>query len=166
MSQSPYFDSSRKISDLYYKTDLILWHPNSHSCRSIPNSKDLYVVMKPFEVSFKLDEKEEHCIKVPKGMVTDLTSVPRGFRWYVSRVGKHLEAAILHDYLYIAWQIFKIKPTKDMQRFSDKIMFAAMKASGVGRTKRTLIYKAVSWRGHKAFFSKNSTLFCKELPEC
>lgn len=163
MSQSPYFDCSKEISDLRYKTDLILWHPNSHSCPGISNLKDLYVVMKPFEISFKLDGKE-HCITVPKEMVTDLASVPWAFRWYVGRVGKHLEAAVLHDYLYIAWQIFDIKPTEDMRCFSDKMMLAAMEASGVKRKK--IIYRAVSWFGRRSFLSENSILFCKKLPEC
>ena len=35
-------------------------------------------------------------IAVPKGMLTDLCSVPRLARWLVSRVGPHLEASILH----------------------------------------------------------------------
>ena len=165
MSQGPYFECSKEISDLYYETDLILWHPNPHSRPGISSSRDLYVVMKPFEVSFKLDGKE-HCITVPKAMVTDLASVPWALRWYVGRVGKHLEAAVLHDYLYIAWQILGIKPTKDMRCFSDKMMLAAMRASGVGRKRRKIIYKAVSWFGRSSFFSENSPLFCEEIREC
>ena len=36
---------------------------------------------------------------VPEGFPTDLASVPRGFRWLVSKV-TGVEASIIHDWLY------------------------------------------------------------------
>ncbi|MCY4463595.1 MAG: DUF1353 domain-containing protein [Albidovulum sp.] len=71
-------------------------------------------------------------LKVKRGFPTDLTSVPRPFRPFVGRVGPHLEASIIHDYLYVAWQIGGLPPTDDMRRFSDEVMLAAMPASGMG----------------------------------
>ena len=161
MSEAPYSDPSKEISDIYYETHLILWHPNLHNCPRCSGSEDIYVVAEPFAVSFKLNGSG-HRITIPKGMVTDLASVPRVFRSLVGRTGKHLEAAIIHDYLYVAWQIHGIDPADDMRLFSDNMMLAAMKASGVGRWKRDTVYFAIRLFGKGAFFSENPIIFCRE----
>lgn len=79
-------------------------------------------------MSFRLDtEEDRRSITVSKGMLTDLASVPRCFRWYAGRVGPHLEAAIVHDFLYVAWQDLKeMCPKPGMRFFADRIMLAAM----------------------------------------
>ena len=82
-----------------------------------------YIVAKPYLVSFKLDDEGvRRNITVPKGMLTDLASVPRPLRWYAGRVGPHLEAAVVHDFLYVAWQDLGMLPTGSMRRFADRIM--------------------------------------------
>ncbi len=68
-----------------------------------------YIVAKDHSVSFCLDG-ERRRIRVTKGTLTDLASVPRPFRILVGRVGPHLEAAIVHDYQYIAWQRAGLAP--------------------------------------------------------
>lgn len=74
------------------------------------------------------------CI-VPKGTKTDFASVPRGFRWLISRVGKYGKAAVLHDYL-CGLEGF---PRKE----ADQIFLEAMKALGVGWFKRRTMYFGV-----------------------
>ena len=91
-----------------------------------------YIVARPYRVSYKLDGDEtRRNITVPTGMLTDLASVPRPFRWYAGRVGPHLEAAVVHDFLYRAWQDLRIRPTASMRRFADRMMLTAMLAAGM-----------------------------------
>jgi hypothetical protein len=71
-------------------------------------------------------------ITVPRGMMTDLTSVPPGFRWLIGRVGPWLEAAIVHDFLTIAWRTMDGQGSRARRNFADAIMVAAMKRAGVG----------------------------------
>ena len=62
-------------------------------------------------------QRVEECwrIKAPRGLYTDLSSVPAFGRWIVSKVGPHLEASIIHDYLYMKWTDDRL----DNRRFSD-----------------------------------------------
>lgn len=112
-----------------------------------------YIVAKDYRVSFDLDGVR-NSITVPRGMLTDFASVPKWFRSIVGRVGPHLEASIVHDYLYIAWQIAGIRPTDDMRRFADELMLEAMKAARM-RFKSMLIYGAVRAGGHGVFYKKD-----------
>ena len=110
-----------------------------------------YIVAKPYLVSFKLDDEGvRRNITVPKGMLTDLASVPRPLRWYAGRVGPHLEAAVVHDFLYVAWQDLGMLPTGSMRRFADRIMLTAMLAAGMC-SRAHAIYRAVRLGGCGAF---------------
>lgn len=91
-------------------------------------------------------------ITVPAGLKTDLSSVPWWGRWYVGRVGPHLEASIIHDWLYVAWQHEGIKATEQRRKFADDVILAAMKEANVDCRRRWVIYKAVSWFGWSAFY--------------
>ena len=116
-----------------------------------------YIVAQPYTARYTLNGKEER-LTVPGGLLTDLASVPRPLRWYVGRVGPHLEAAILHDYLYVAWQFKKNDPTSErmmqMRRFADDLMLAAMRETGMG-CKARLIHLAIRWCGRGIFFGRN-----------
>ena len=99
-------------------------------------------------------------ICVPEGFLTDLSSVPRWGRWAVSRVGPHLEASIVHDWLYVAWQDEDgTEATEDRRRFADDVFRQAMKEAKVGDFRTWLIYKAVRLGGRKAFHDRNHPLF-------
>ena len=90
------------------------------------------------------------------------------FRPFVGRVGPHLEASIIHEYLYVAWQIGGLPPTDDMRRFSDEVMLAAVPASGMG-CKAHAIYWAVRLFGTCIFYGKNRKpwIFEEEnMPRC
>lgn len=104
-------------------------------------------------------EVSAHRISIPAGFLTDLSSVPRAGRWAVSRVGPHLEASIVHDWLYVAWQFEGREPTARMRRFADDVFLAAMKEANVGRFKRYLIYAAVRLGGWIAFRGTDDRLF-------
>lgn len=85
------------------------------------------------------------CIHVPKGFVTDLASVPIGFRNIVSRSGRIRLAAVIHDYLY------HTRPAWCTRKEADKIFLEAMKASGMGLAQRRLAYRAVRVGGWNAW---------------
>lgn len=98
-------------------------------------------------------------ISIPAGFLTDLSSVPRPGRWYVSRVGPHLEASIVHDWLYVAWQFEQRKPADRMKQFADDVFLAALKEAKVGRFRRWVMYGAVRFCGGGAFRGSDDRLF-------
>ncbi len=150
---SPYPASPnwKDISGFGYDSDLRVARRRAGlSCR---DREAQYIVAERYSVSFDLDHRRR-TITVPRGMLSDLASVPRPFRWLVGRVGPHLEASIIHDYLYIAWQRQNLPPDKHMRRFADRLMLIAMNAAGM-RCKARLIYWAVRLFGCWAFFDRN-----------
>lgn len=136
-----------KISNFQFKTPLWLYR-SADASKLAPKGKDpLYVVGETFRVSFKVKGYMAGDLKeavVPKGMLTDLASVPRVARSVAGRVGRHLEASIVHDYLY-----GRRSPTN--REYADAVFNAGMKASGVPRFRRWLIYRAVRAFGGKAW---------------
>ena len=60
-----------------------------------------FIVAADYPIRYKLDGVERRIV-VPGGMLTDLSSVPTLARTIVSQVGPHLEASIVHDFLYVA----------------------------------------------------------------
>ncbi|WP_316013544.1 DUF1353 domain-containing protein [Roseobacter sp. HKCCA0434] len=115
-----------------------------------------YIVSAPFTVVWQADGIEPRELRVPAGLITDLVSVPRPFRWIVSRAGPYLEAAILHDYLYIAWQDVPGRGVRDADRaFADAIMLAAMAEARVGAMLRWVIHASVRLFGGRAYARPN-----------
>ena len=116
-----------------------------------------YIVAQDYTVCYTVNGREE-TITVPSGTLTDLASVPWLFRRYVGRVGPHLEAAIVHDFLYVAWQFRRGSPSPqrmhEMRRFADDLMLAAMQEAGMG-CKANLIYRAIRCGGRGVFFDRN-----------
>ena len=116
-----------------------------------------YIVAEDYTIHYTLDGKEE-ALTVPGGTLTDLASVPRFLRWYVGRVGPHLEAAVVHDYLYVAWQFDENDRLHErmrlMRHFADDLMLAAMQQAGMGCRAR-LIHFAIRWGGRGIFFGRN-----------
>ncbi len=73
--------------------------------------------------------------QIPEGTKTDFASIPRGFRWLISRVGKYGKAAVLHDHL--------CSSKKTSRKEADQIFLEAMKVLGVGWLKRRTMYFGV-----------------------
>ena len=82
-------------------------------------------------------------LAVPAGLLTDLSSVPRWRRWLVGRIGPHLEASIVHDWLYVAWQVEGLEPTARKREFAEDVFLAVMRKAGVGSVMSWLIHRAV-----------------------
>lgn len=146
---NPYPDFQWKSIRLFtYDCSLIL----ERDIKSVKMRRDAdaeYCLNADYIVSFELlnintNAWRLHKIIVPKGMYTDLASVPRIARRVVGRVGPHLEASIVHDFLYIAWQDIEGRGArKEDRKFADEVLLAGMKAANVNRFQRTVIYNAV-----------------------
>lgn len=153
---NPYPQSPcEKISDFEYLGPLILYRAiDAVKMRGGKEDAD-YVLFRPYPVRFKVDGKI-HEITVPQGMLTDLASVPRIARSIIDRVGPHLEASIVHDFLYIAWQdIGGYSARTNDQAFADKVMRAALRAANIPERTILEIYGAVRTFGWFAFRERN-----------
>jgi hypothetical protein len=105
-------------------------------------------------------------IRLPKGLITDIASVPR-IVWTISGIlpdGLQRNAAIIHDAGYMwhgsfppGW--FQKQVREKWQNVSgiwskdelDRLFLRIMKACGVNPVKRWLMYKAVAWFGGPAW---------------
>ncbi len=122
-----------------------------------------YIVAAPYTLAYWLDGDRRE-VTVPRGMLTDLSSSPRFAALVgIRRVGRHLEASIVHDFLYIAWQYLTDGTAREAReedrRFSDALMLTAMENAGVGWTRRNLIYRAVRTFGGPAYEDENPNNF-------
>ena len=97
-------------------------------------------------------------LRIPRGLVTDLASVPETLWSIVGPIGDHLEACIVHDYLYMAWTDFRTKPIRRDWDFADTVLKAGMESSSVGTLDQTLIYTAVRSVGWSTFRKRRYTL--------
>jgi len=111
---------------IFYTFQEVVWEPSGSQQEGLPTSK------------------------VPKGFITDLTSVPRAFWTLLPRDGKYLTAAIVHDFNY--WYQDGVT-----RKQADDVFREGMRDLNVGRLKRTLIYQGVRKGGGLAW-SKNKKL--------
>ena len=154
-----------KISDFQYQNELhFVRHATVHVDK-VP--KSLWQVSEDFRVTMKVHTKKTRSkeleindwdITVPQGMFTDLASVPGALWSIVGPIGEHLEASIVHDYLYMAWTDFRKKPLKRDWNFADDVFMTGMEVSGVSFFQRNLIFTAVRLAGWEVFETKNYTL--------
>jgi hypothetical protein len=115
-----------------------------------------FIVAAPYRISYRLagdPADKKRYIEVPRGMLTDLSSVPWYGRWWISQVGPHLEASIIHDFLYVAWQDLpdRKRPRSADRLFADKVLHAGMIDAEVSAVKRAIIYLAVRLGGWRMF---------------
>lgn len=103
-------------------------------------------------------EVNGYIIKVPKGFITDLASVPRIFWSIFPPFGDYTAAAIVHDYLYS-----KENNTGINRTLADKIFLFIMKELGVCLFKRTAMYKAVRIFGEPSWKEKFSNEGYKDI---
>ena len=151
-----------EITDFRYLTPLILRREvDAVATRGDKNKDADYIVGEAYAVSYKLDGQPRDII-VPRGMLTDLSSAPTiAALAGIGRVGPHLEASIVHDYLYIAWQYLAPKGTarSEDRRFADQLFRVAMEAAEVNSVRRELIYQAVRWFGGGVYKNEDPGAF-------
>ena len=143
--------SRAKVVGVDFIDDLFL----TRSVTAVPGGEGReteYIVKRPYRVRVFLDWWDGHdyqqdsvTVEVPAGMLTDLTSVPRLFRPIVGRVGRHLEAAIVHDFLFIAWQDMPNRGARREDfRFANDLFYVMMRASGVWWHRRVAAWLGVA----------------------
>lgn len=159
-----------KITEFAYLTPLVLRREIEALLLRPDDGIDAeYIVAEPYRIGFRLDDGDERYVEVPAGFLTDLVSAPTiaalaGIR----RVGPYLEATIVHDYLYVAWQYLEDeadREPRDKDRlFADELYRAAMTAAKVPGSQVRLIYHAVRTFGRSTYAGQNPGSF-GELPE-
>ena len=77
-------------------------------------------------------------INVPRGFVSDGASVPQAFWSIFPPFGKYLEAAVVHDYIYVS--LCHIYSKKE----ADTIFKELCIALRVSKTKASIMYRVVS----------------------
>ena len=157
MFTNPYPDGPGALSGFRYLTALALIRPKARLLERLGEDGD-YILARDYDVEVVVDGVAR-AITAPRGLITDLASVPRVFRWYVGRVGPWLEAAIIHDWLYVAWQVVGRTPDAADRAFADRVMLAAMEAAGVRPLRRRAIYLSVRLFGGRSFARKNGRIF-------
>lgn len=101
---------------------------------------DYWVLVAPFKNKVW---KTQNAIIIPKGFVTDLTSVPQVFWSWLPKTGKYMNAAIMHDFLYADHRC-----TKEQ---ADLILKMEMELFGVPLEQTETIYQAVRLFGTHAW---------------
>jgi hypothetical protein len=80
---------------------------------------------------------------VPADFDTDFASVPQIFWSLISPWGRHMKAAVVHDFLY--------RTHKTSRKQADDIFYFMMKESGVSWWRRQTIYRSVRAFGKHAY---------------
>lgn len=80
-------------------------------------------------------EDSDEIIHIEEGYMTDLASIPRVARWLIPKLGRHAQAAVVHDKCYQ----HHLYP----QKKCDQIFLEAMKVLKVPFWKRRIMYRAL-----------------------
>lgn len=100
---------------------------------------DLWVLLEDFSFTRDLGGT----ITAPRGMTTDLASIPRLAWSILPPFGKYTGAAVIHDFLY------RTQPCTREE--ANEILWEAMQAAGVDHDKLEVIYHAVDLFGQSAW---------------
>ncbi|MBJ3764159.1 DUF1353 domain-containing protein [Maribius pontilimi] len=147
---NPYPDRWDAVVAFEYLSPLSLIRPVNNLLDRLGEDGD-YVLQHDFDCAVTIDG-ERRMLSAPRGLVTDLTSVPVLLRFFVGRVGPWLEAAIIHDYLYVAWSFLPGHGPRAPDRlFADRVMLLAMEAAGVRAWRRLGIYWGLRLFGAGAY---------------
>lgn len=113
--------------------------------RDIEGPGKLFQLSKRFEVRFKTDASDEWIhYQVPAGYYTDLASIPSVVpKWIAQKVDRHIEAAVVHDYMY--------ESASHPKELADSLFLFVMKSDGVPAWRRVLMYNAVKFFGKGAW---------------
>ena len=97
-------------------------------------------------------------LAIPKGYITDLSSIPRGVRSIIPVIGRQNGPAVIHDYVY---EPGNDRPEGEHQlrgwtkEEADTLFLLAMKSVGVGWWRRNTMYASVKYGGGNAWRTKN-----------
>lgn len=102
------------------------------------------------ELEYRPGEGEEELIVIPRGFVTDLTSVPRLVWSFYPPDGPWAKAAVIHDFLYFTkgtgeWHSHRgiTRPRPYSRKVADDILKQAMADRKIGAWEQLVIWLAV-----------------------
>lgn len=109
----------------------VTFHPTekSEGLRVARVDRDYYYCHNPSGAVFK----------TPKDFFTNFASVPKWARFYINPMGDHLEAAVVHDWLYSVAE----NTAAHNRETADEVFKFVLEEAGVNRVKRNLMYWAV-----------------------
>lgn len=88
-------------------------------------------------------------VTVPKGFVTDLASIPKALRWFVSNDDyRVIRPAIIHDWLYLK---HRVDGGSISRAQADLLFYEMLRVEGMGVIKAKLMYAAVRIGGWAAW---------------
>ena len=150
----------KKITNFEYLDELkLVRHARVHVNKT---PKSLWQLSSNFRARMEVYPKDGASypltIRAPRGLTTDLSSVPRLFWSFVGPIGPHLEISIIHDYLYMAWTDFRADARRDDWDFAHEVFRVGLRVSKVPN--RGIIHGAVHsiLTGWPVFRSKSYTL--------
>jgi hypothetical protein len=141
----PRFSSVRLLAQ---ESDLMIARPRLR-VRPDEDRETEYVLARDFTVMFEVDGKPWR-VTAPAGMLTDLATAKWFTRPILGRVGPHLEAAIIHDFLCIAWQDLTGASARVTPRPGD---FEFTNAAMIAMLEPTDLHPMVVWGVRKAIGS-------------
>ena len=158
----PYPDEPVEVLSFRYKSDLNLTR-NITAVKKRKTEDADYIVSKPYKAKVKVKSVTNGKtywipICVPVGFPTDLCTSPPLMRPLMGRVGAHLEASIIHDWLFEAWHCAcnRENPERRDHDFADDVFREAMKEARVRRWRRWGAYRASQCFGWKYFRSPSN----------
>lgn len=92
-------------------------------------------------------ERLDRVFCVPVNFITDYASIPRLLQLFISKLGRHRKAAVIHDYLYNANSEYLHLTRKEC----DLVFYDAMIDANVPRWKAYTMYQAVRVGGWASF---------------
>lgn len=106
--------------------------------------KDFYYTMEDFTYHVE-DFPSNKTVTVPAGFLTDGASIPRALWSFASPIGRHAQAAILHDYLCECLTVM-VDGTPEFitRKEADQIFRESLMVLGVPKLKARTMYMAVS----------------------
>lgn len=105
---------------------------------------DYYYTVDQF-VYYIEDYPSNKHVRVPAGFLSDGASIPRAFWFWASPIGRHAQAAILHDFLceYLTIMVDGV-PTSISRKEADLIFKESLLVLGVSKFRANVMYGAVS----------------------
>ena len=109
----------------------------------IRDGREVFIPLEPLVVHHPMFGRRT----LPTGehrFASDLASVPWPFVWLIGRTGKHLRAAIVHDWLIHA--LLSSDPPVANRMAADDVFRDLLRADNVSAVRRYLIYLAVRFQ--------------------
>ena len=113
----------------------------------------------PYGIYWDDEEGTRQELIVPKGYITDLSSIPRLARSIIPVIGRQNGPAVGHDYVYEPMDNDRPEGTHQLAGWTkeeiDTLFFLAMASVEVNRVRRKLMYLSVKYGGGNAWRTKN-----------